>query len=453
MRDFNGTEVTRVYADQWGVYNGLYFSTWEVNPPNPTGYAPQMAIACMNDPGPILDHAGSVRHGHHREPPPISQTITDPAYNPAYSNFCYETPFMPGFTAYMDTPVIPTMAFADHYNLPDTEYPDATPAIASVVNSGTAAPQGPWVTTGSGAPASVKFTLSAVTQGDVINSISVGATVLTGGPINCNLAILCLGTNNLGQALRNSAMAGAVTLSINARTGVTGYSATVDLPTATVTLTAPSGVANNTAVTVAQSGITFAPSSLLLAGATGSAPALNITITALGDKVVQNPNFSGPNSTTAPYNQKTLTRHYGFGATTPSTCPASGPCPNVTVGGVPLNNVSWGDMTIKGDVNPAGVPACSPQQRGQPAAKCGELVITAGNGKSSIDAVTVTIDGSAPWIVTPSAVTSPDPTNKPVLDYTANFGRMGFSPIQTAIDKRRPGRPDHRRLRARIART
>ena len=51
MRDFMGTEMSRVYGDQWGVYNGMYFSTWEVNPPNPTGYAPQMSIACMNDPG------------------------------------------------------------------------------------------------------------------------------------------------------------------------------------------------------------------------------------------------------------------------------------------------------------------------------------------------------------------------------------------------------------------
>ncbi len=25
---------------QWGVYNGLNYSTWEVNPPNPTGYSP-----------------------------------------------------------------------------------------------------------------------------------------------------------------------------------------------------------------------------------------------------------------------------------------------------------------------------------------------------------------------------------------------------------------------------
>ena len=120
LRDFAGNEVSRVYADQWGLYNGLYFSTYGVNPPNPTGYVPQMAIACMNDPGPIPDPANS------------GQTITDPAYNPAYSNFCYETAFMPGFTAYMDTPVIPTQAFAEGYNLPDSEYPDATPAIKQV---------------------------------------------------------------------------------------------------------------------------------------------------------------------------------------------------------------------------------------------------------------------------------------------------------------------------------
>ena len=30
--------MSRVYADQWGVYNGIYFSTWTVNPPNPSGY-------------------------------------------------------------------------------------------------------------------------------------------------------------------------------------------------------------------------------------------------------------------------------------------------------------------------------------------------------------------------------------------------------------------------------
>ena len=74
VRDFAGNEVARVYSDQWGIYNGLYFSTWSVNPPNPTGYAPQMSIACMNDPGPILDtRAGSATLG---------QMITDPSVQP-----------------------------------------------------------------------------------------------------------------------------------------------------------------------------------------------------------------------------------------------------------------------------------------------------------------------------------------------------------------------------------
>ncbi len=125
MRDFMGTEMSRVYGDQWGVYNGMYFSTWEVNPPNPTGYAPQMSIACMNDPGPIPDPSGAIDPATGKV-----AMIVDPAYNPAYSNFCYEQMFMPGMTNYMDTPVTPVMAFADHYNLPDAEYPNGTPMIA-----------------------------------------------------------------------------------------------------------------------------------------------------------------------------------------------------------------------------------------------------------------------------------------------------------------------------------
>ena len=113
LKDWTGNEVSRVYADHWGAYNGLTFSTWEVNPPNPTGYSPQMMVTCMNDPG--------------------TGPTPDPLFNPQYSQFCYELPFMPGQTAYLDTPVVPTSAFAGAgYNNPDCAYPDATPAIASV---------------------------------------------------------------------------------------------------------------------------------------------------------------------------------------------------------------------------------------------------------------------------------------------------------------------------------
>jgi hypothetical protein len=122
IKDWTGTEISRVYADHWGSYNGLTYSTWEVNPPNPTGYAPTMMVTCMNDPG-------------------TGQT-PDPLFNPQYSQFCYEIPFMPGQTQYMDTPVVPTSAFAGAgYNNPDCNYPDLTPAIKEVDGDGV----GPWV--------------------------------------------------------------------------------------------------------------------------------------------------------------------------------------------------------------------------------------------------------------------------------------------------------------------
>src|SRR5256884_373583 len=117
IKDWTGTEISRVYTDQWGAFNGLTYSTWEVNPPNPTGYAPTMMVTCMNDPG--------------------SGSTPDPLFNPQYSQFCYEIPFMPAQTQYMDTPVTPTVAFAGAgYNNPDCAYPDATPAVGEVDGDG-----------------------------------------------------------------------------------------------------------------------------------------------------------------------------------------------------------------------------------------------------------------------------------------------------------------------------
>ncbi|PYY10932.1 MAG: hypothetical protein DMG69_05255, partial [Acidobacteria bacterium] len=250
IKDWAGNEISRVYADQWGAYDGLTYSTWEVNPPNPTGYAPTMMVTCMNDPG--------------------TGPTPDPLYNPQYSNFCYEIPFMPGQTQYMDTPVVPTSAFAGAgYNNPDCAYPDATPAIKEVDGNGV----GPWV----------------------------------------------------------------------------------------------------------------------------SGPGQTLTITALGDQMVPNNAYTGPSATTAPYNLKTIPRHYGFGATRGT----------VTIGGVTAAVTSWSDTQITLQV-PGNVPVCPLQQRveyGAPAtaARCGELVITAANGKQSIDTVTVTVGGKAPTHVGPTA--------------------------------------------------
>src|SRR5215831_5899051 len=255
IKDWSGTEISRIYADHWGAYNGLTYSTWEVNPPNPTGYAPTMMVTCMNDPG--------------------TGSVPDPLYNPQYSNFCYEIPFMPGQTQYMDTPVTPTSAFAGAgYNNPDCAYPNNTPAISEVDGDGI----GPWVS-------------------------AAGPRVLT--------------------------------------------------------------------------------------------------IHALGDQTVPNNAYSGPSATTAPYNQKTITRHYGFGATQGTG--------SVTIGGVAATVTSWSDTQITVTV-PVGVPACPLQQQLQYSglaataiAQCGELIIIAGNGKQSVDTVTVTIGGKAPTHVAANA--------------------------------------------------
>src|SRR5256885_5386753 len=87
-----------------------------------------MMVTCMNDPGPIPGSNGTL--------------IPDPLFNPQYSQFCYEIPFMPGQTQYMDTPVTPTSAFAGAgYNNVDCAYPDATPAVSEVDGDQI----GPWV--------------------------------------------------------------------------------------------------------------------------------------------------------------------------------------------------------------------------------------------------------------------------------------------------------------------
>jgi len=273
VKDWTGAEINRIYADHWGAYNGMQYSTWEVNVPNPTGYGPQVSVMCMNDPGPILDTNPAS--------PTLGQMITDPLFTQGYSQFCYQIPFMPGATAYLDTPVVPTSAFAGAgYNNVDCAYPAMTPAIKEVDGDQV----GPWVS-------------------------AVGHT---------------------------------------------------------------------------------------------------LTITALGDQMVPNNAYNGPSATTAPYNQKTILRHYGFGTATGT----------VTIGGQTASVTGWSDLAITVTVPTTGVPACPIQQQtqyGGSAAQCGELVITAANGKQSIDTVNVTIGGKAPTHVAASGT------------------------IQTAIDAAQPG--------------
>jgi hypothetical protein len=283
VRDWAGNEISRVYADHWGAYDGMTYSTWEVNPPNPTGYSPSMMVMCMNDPGPI--------------PGPNGTMITDPLFAPSYSQFCYELPFMPGATTYLDTPVVPTSAFAGAgYNNVDCAYPALTPAIAEVDGDGV----GPWV----------------------------------------------------------------------------------------------------------------------------SAAGHTLTVTALGDQYVPNNGYSGPSATAAPFNQKSILRHYGFGAT----------AGKVTIGGVAATVSGWSDTSLTVTV-PTGVPNCSIQQQAQyggTTAQCGQLVITAATGKQSIDTVNVTVGGKQPTHVAASAsiqtaIDAAAPGDLLIIDPTCNSVAAGVT--------------------------
>ena len=288
VKDWSGVEISRVYSDQWGDFDGMTYSTWEVNPPNPTGYSPTMMVMCMNDPG--------------------TGTTPDPLYNNLYSQFCYELPYMPGQTQYLDTPVVPTAAYVGAgYNDPDCAYPDATPAVSSVNGD---LGVGPWV-------------------------------------------------QKPGNTLTINALAPA--------------SSSTGLP-------------------------------------------------------VVNYGYTGPAATAAPFNQKTVNRHYGFGACTLGSGTTAGACTNgasVTIGGKAAPIVSWSDQQIVVSA-PSGVAACSVQQQaiyGGSNAQCGELSITNANGQTSIDTVTVTIGGKKPTLVQGNAPLSPS----------------SVGAIQQAIDAASPG--------------
>lgn len=122
IRDFKGREIVRTYSDEFGRYGTLVPSTYTMNLPMQSGASPNMLTACMNDAGPIPDGNGGF--------------IVDPNFQRQYSQFCYVFQYMPGSTTYLDTPVVPTAAFAaDEGNTLDCECDNGTPVIAQAYNS------------------------------------------------------------------------------------------------------------------------------------------------------------------------------------------------------------------------------------------------------------------------------------------------------------------------------
>jgi hypothetical protein len=257
IKDFNGVEISRTYSDQWGLFNGLAYSTCEVNPPNPTGYAPNMFITEMNSAGPIVAPVCTTAASGTTPAAPLgcvaAQTnppimIPDPYFNPGLSTFDYEFPFMPGDTVYLDTPVVPVMAFAEGYNPPDCAYPDSTPGIKSVVASAatdslaantasgnTTSGFGPWVSA-----AGHTLTINALGDQVVPNSAYSGPGAGT-PPFNAKFI-----TRHFGFGTT----AGTVTIGVDAfghpiPATVTGWTDT------TITVTVPNGTSDGSVSTPA----------------------------------------------------------------------------------------------------------------------------------------------------------------------------------------------------------
>ncbi len=359
IKDWAGNEVTRVYSDQFGLYNGLSYSTWEVNPPNPTGYAPTMMIACMNDAG-----SGTVSPWWDANAVGTVSTKRDPFYEYGYSQFCYELPFMPGRTGYFDTPVTPDAAFTDGYNHPDCSYPNLTPAISSVTSPDIA---GPWVST-----AGHSLTINALGDQQVENYGYSGPSI-TKAPYNAQQI-----TRHYGFGVSP----GAVTIG--------GVAATVNSwSDASINVTVPSGIPaceiqqqpqySNLAPT-----ITTVTDSLTASLARRSD---TFTLTALpanlnnvdlttGNTTVSLSDSAGaiPSGTTV----TSITSRTRQGTTT------------YTITMSANASVSATNDSITATITSSTPPA--------PTA-CGQLQITTATGQTSVDTVTVTVGGKTPTVL------------------------------------------------------
>jgi hypothetical protein len=126
VKDWAGVEVARFYTDQWGHFDGLVPASYDIAPPIPLGLVLALYSIFPNDPGPILD----TRQGS----PTFGQYITDPQFNPEYSQEVIREnwEFYSGKTTFIDTIVLPVGAFAGNRVPLNCDYTDGAPEIQQV---------------------------------------------------------------------------------------------------------------------------------------------------------------------------------------------------------------------------------------------------------------------------------------------------------------------------------
>lgn len=126
IKDYKGVEIARTYTDQWGHFEAMVPSNYDIAPPIPLGLVVEQYTIFPNDPGPILDtRAGSPTQG---------QMITDPFFNPAYSQEVIREnwDFYTGKTTFIDTIVLPNSAFVANRVPLNCDYADHSPEIYRV---------------------------------------------------------------------------------------------------------------------------------------------------------------------------------------------------------------------------------------------------------------------------------------------------------------------------------
>jgi hypothetical protein len=166
--DWNGNELARVYTDEFGGFNALLPSTYTVNVPSPTGVSPNMITLTLNDPF-------------------LADGVTkDPFYDPDYAVTPWTFHYFPGATSYLDTPIVPLVAFSTNDSRIDTGPANNSPVIHSVT---TGSQTGPLVCTD---------TDPVNGSGLVIINAPPGGTIIVRNPLYPALSTIPTITRNVG---------------------------------------------------------------------------------------------------------------------------------------------------------------------------------------------------------------------------------------------------------------
>ncbi|MBI5496162.1 MAG: hypothetical protein HY904_14160 [Deltaproteobacteria bacterium] len=271
VKDWSGTEVARFYTDQWGHFDGLVPTNYDIVPPMPLGLALAMYTIAPNDPGPI------------RDPDPTSPTygklITDPWFNPEYSQAVgvvreANWMFYSGRTTFIDTIVMPVAAFVSNRMPINCDYADNTPEIREV--SAAVIPQTPGgysitiTAVGDVTGPNPAFTPDNPAEPPVITyrhdfgpggTVSVGGTVLPPANVSWDvsgMAITALIPNGVSGQL-------VVTRGDNGRSSTVGVTLHADNPSVPVIpVVPPPGGCQGLACSVIQPAIDAAPNGAIL---------------------------------------------------------------------------------------------------------------------------------------------------------------------------------------------